>query len=132
MTKLISIFIVVGVVFCGWHFYKYWEQKLRDEEEQKIEKTINGDALPGMATYELDRTYQASRAKGPVVVREWLKVHGASVKDPRKAWVELDFVVSIMRDNPAEARQVFSSVKSRLKETSPVWPRMKELEKSIQ
>ena len=132
MTKLISIFVVIVVIFSGWHFFQYWKQVRDEEEQQKVEKTINGDALAGMPTYELDRMYQASRAKGPAVVREWLKAHGAVVKDPRRAWIELDFVVSIMRDNPAEARQVFSSVKSRLKETSPVWPRMKELEKSIQ
>ena len=65
-------------------------------------------------------------------MRAWLKTHGAQLQDPRKAWIELDFCVAITREDPAEARRIFKSVKERLQPTSPVWPRVKQLEKSYE
>jgi len=54
------------------------------------------------------------------------------VEDPRKAWIELDFCVAVAREDPAEARRVFAAVKERIGPASPVWPRMKELEKTYE
>ena len=38
----------------------------------------------------------------------------------------------ITRDNPQEAKRIFDEVKDRTPPTSPVWPRIHELEKSYQ
>ena len=65
-------------------------------------------------------------------MRAWLKANAQSVEDPRRAWLELDFCVAVAREDPAEARRVFAQVKERIGPASPVWPRMKELEKTYE
>ena len=62
-------------------------------------------------------------------MKNWLKTHSQSVEDPRKAWIELDYCVAVAREDPAEARRVFATVKERTPPSSPVWPRIKQLEK---
>jgi hypothetical protein len=61
-----------------------------------------------------------------------LKAHGNSVQDPRKAWIQLDYCVLISREDPAEARRIFAEVKGRLQPSSPVWARIKRLEKTYE
>ena len=51
------------------------------------------------------------------------------VQDPRKAWIELDYCVLVSREDLSEARRVFAEVKKRTPPSSPVWPRVKDLEK---
>jgi hypothetical protein len=65
-------------------------------------------------------------------LRNWLKAYDRQIKDPRKAWIELDYCVLVAREDPAEARRVFASVKDRMPASSPVWPRIKQLEKTYQ
>jgi hypothetical protein len=57
--------------------------------------------------------------------------HGQSVEDPRKAWIELDYCVAVAREDPAEARRVFAR-EGAAGPSSPVWPRMKQLEKTYE
>jgi hypothetical protein len=44
----------------------------------------------------------------------------------------LDYVVLVANDNPAEARKTFIRVKQRVPRESPVYPRVKQLEKAYQ
>lgn len=60
------------------------------------------------------------------------KANEAQLADPRKAWLELDLCLAIRRDSPAEATEIFARVKERVPPSSPVWPRVKELEKAFQ
>jgi hypothetical protein len=90
-----------------------------------------GDQLPGVP-YQLEASLQNARKQGTTGLRNWLKAHSQSVEDPRKAWIELDFCVAVAREDPAEARRVFAKVKERIGPASPVWPRMKELEKTYE
>ena len=134
MTKLISIFIVIVVIFCGWQLFKYWEKVDQEEETRKKEAAavLNPSSLPGMPTGQLDQSYQQAVAHGNAAVRAWLKTYGAMLQDPRKAWIELDFCVAITREDPAEARRLFKAVKDRTPATSPILPRLKQLEKSYE
>jgi len=54
------------------------------------------------------------------------------VQDPRKAWIQLDYVLLLTRQNPQEAKRVFNEVKDRTLPNSPVWPRIQSMEKSYQ
>jgi hypothetical protein len=54
------------------------------------------------------------------------------VQDPRKAWIELDYCIAVAREDPAEAKRAFASVKNRTPQSSPVWPRIKQLEKTYE
>jgi len=61
-----------------------------------------------------------------------LKSVGARVDDPRKAWIELDYVVGIAKDDPQKRKRIFADVKGRTPTTSPVYARIKTLEKTYE
>ncbi len=73
---------------------------------------------------------KAAQQKSPAAFRKWLKTYDKALQDPRKAWIELDYCVAIAREDPSEARRVFAEVKKRTPPSSPVWPRVKALEKT--
>ena len=133
MTKLISALIVVVVIYCGWQLFQYWEKVDKEEETRKREAAalMNPAALPGMP-YQLEQGYQTVQQRGPAAIREWLKTNDKLLADPRKAWIELDFCVAITREDPAEARRIFKSVKDRTPPNSPIQPRIKQLESSYE
>jgi hypothetical protein len=131
MTKLISLLIIVLVLWGGWELWLYYDRLNRDqetvEEQEAAAKNINGDELPGLP-YNLQASYTAAVQQGPLAVKDWLDRYGSAVKDPRLAWIQLDYLVSIARNQPAEARRIFAEVESRLPENSPVHYRIKQLE----
>jgi len=134
MTKLIAAVLIVAALYGGWQFFLYWEKVKNDEEvkqKQDAAATVMGDQLPGLA-YQLEPSLQAARRQGATGLRNWLKTHSQSVEDPRKAWIELDFCVAVAREDPAEAKRVFAAVKGRIGPSSPVWPRMTQLEKAYE
>ena len=129
MTKLIAVLIIVAACFGVWKLFLYWEQVKNDEEikqKQDLNAMAVGDSLPGLP-YNLDQSLRTAKSKGAGALRAWLKAHGSSGEDPRKAWIELDFCVAVAREDPAEARRVFASVKERIGSASPVYPRLKQL-----
>ncbi len=134
MTKLIAILIIVATLYGGWQLFLYWE-KVKNEEDikqkQEAAALVMGDQLPGLP-FKLEASLQAARKHGAAGLRNWLKTYGQSVEDPRKAWIELDYCVAVAREDPAEARKVFAEVKARLGTNSPVWPRVKQLEKTYE
>jgi len=134
MTKIIAAFIIIVVVWGGWELFLYWDKvKNEDETKQKQEAAamVIGDQLPGLA-YQLEGSLQAARKQGAAGFKNWLKTHSQSVEDPRKAWIELDYCVAVAREDTAEARRVFATVKERTPQSSPVWPRIKQLEKAFE
>jgi len=134
MTKLIAAVIIIAALYGGCELFLYWEKVKNEEETQQKQAAASmaiGDQLPGLP-YQLDASLQAARKRGAAGLRNWLKAHSQSVEDPRKAWIELDFCVAVAREDPAEARRVFAKVKERIGPASPVWPRMKELEKTYE
>jgi len=135
MTRLIAILIVVVVVFAGWKFFLYWDKVKNEEETQKQQAAaaavVTPESLPGLPS-QYEGGLRAAQQEGTVAFRNWLKTYEKLLEDPRKAWIQLDFCMAIMRENPSEARRVFAEVKARVPPSSPVWPRVKELEKSFQ
>ena len=134
MTKLIAIFIIIVVLFGGWQLFLYWDKVKNDEataQKQAAAAIVSGDQLPGLPQ-QLEPTIQAAQKQGATGLRTWLKTYGRNVQDPRKAWIQLDYCVSVAREDPAEAKRVFAEVKDRLPPSSPVWPRVKQLEKTYQ
>jgi hypothetical protein len=135
MTKLITILIIVAALWGGWQLFVYWD-KVKQEDEVAAKKKAqteitSGEQLSGMPN-SLESSYQAAKNKGATAMKNWLKLNGRSVQDPRKAWIELDYCIAIAREDPAEAKRTFAGVKSRLAPSSPVWPRVKQLEKTYE
>jgi len=133
MTKLIAIVIIVLVLFGGWNLFLYWE-RVRDEDEskkkQQVAAVVAGDQLPGVPDKLIPSLQTAS--KSPAALKNWLKANDRFIQDPRKAWVQLDYCVLVSRDDLPEARQVFADVKKRVPPTSPVWPRIQQLDQTYQ
>lgn len=134
MTKVIAVFIIVVVLYGSYSLFLYWE-KVKNEEEtkqrQEAAAMVLGDQLPGMP-YQLEQSLQDARKKGAPGLRAWLKANAPSLEDPRKAWIELDYCVAVAREDPAEAKRVFAGVKERIGPASPVYPRLKQLEKTYE
>jgi len=130
MTKVIAALIIIVVLWGGWELFLYWDKvKNEDETKQKQEAAsmVMGDQLAGVPG-QLEMSLQAARKQGAAGLRNWLKINNQSIEDPRKAWIELDYCVAVAREDPAEARRVFAEVKARTPPSSPIWPRIKQLE----
>ena len=65
-------------------------------------------------------------------MHDFLAAHGDKIADPRKAWIELDYVVLLAQSSPGAARQKFQEVKSRVQPDSPVYGRVRQLEKTYE
>jgi len=131
-TKAIAALIIAAVLFVAYQLVQYSERVKNEEDLKRKEEAAAanlGDTLPGMPS-ELEPTYRAAKERGVEVFGQWLKTYGPNVKDPKKAWIELDYVLLLSREHPAEARRLFAEVKARVKEGSPVYPRVKQLEKT--
>jgi len=134
ITKLIGVLIIVAVLYGGWNLFLYWDKVKNEKESVRKEAAaaaVTGESLQGMP-FGLEQSLQAAKNQGAAGLKNWLKVYGQTVKDPRKAWIELDYCVQISREDPAEARRIFAEVKKRTQSSSPVWSRIKRLEKTYE
>ena len=134
MTKLIVVVIIIAALFGGWQLFLYWEKVSREEEnahKQAASSVVDPHQLSGLPqTYE--PVLQAAEKQGATGLKNFLKTYGRAVQDPRKAWIELDYCVLIAREDPAEAKRIFAAVKERTPSSSPVFPRIKQLEKTYE
>ncbi len=134
MTKFIAIAIIALVLFGVWQLFFYYERIKNEEEDQKKQAAaavVVPEQLPGMP-YELEPALKAAENLGAPGLKNWLKVYGPRLQDPRKAWIELDYCVLVSKSDPSEARRVFAEVKKRTPQSSPVWPRIKQLERTYE
>jgi hypothetical protein len=138
MTKVIAAAIILLVLWGGWELFFYWERVKNEEETKKKEAVaalVLGENLQGMPpqnSQQLENSLKAAQAQGAAAMRAWLKTYGASVQDPRKAWIQLDFCMLVSGEDPSEARRIFAEVKARTTTNSQVYPRIKQLEKTYE
>jgi hypothetical protein len=138
MTKWILAAIIVAVLWGGAQLFFYWEKVKNEEETEKktaAAAVIVPEQLPGIngpASQQLEKTLKNAVTQGPAAVKNWLKTNDKLVQDPRRAWIELDYAVQVSTTDIAEAKRVFAQVKARTSHTSPVWPRIKTLEKTYE
>jgi hypothetical protein len=141
MSKLITAGIVIVICWIGWIIYQHWEtvnaeQAMSQAEAERAKAAVaamNPRSLPGIPERMrdgLENSLDRAQRDGAAGLREWLKTYKKFVEDPRLAWIELDYAVLVARDNPSEAKRVFHDVKDRTAPTSPVYPRIKQLEKT--
>jgi len=128
MKPFIVIFIVVGIAFGGWKIWEYWKAK---EAEELRQTQIPPKQLSGMPQ-QLEDSLAKDHAGGAKTLKAWLDAYGKSLQDPRLASIQLDYVLLVGRDDPAEARRVFADVKKRTPASSPVYSRVKQLESTYQ
>lgn len=135
MTKLIGLLIIVLVVWGGYELFEVWDRydTNRDVKDKQAEeaRNFNPDSLPGMP-FELQKSFDIAKQRGPVGIHDWLKAYHAKVQDPRLGWIELDYAVSIASKDPAEAKKIYEDVKDRTPTNSVIYPRVKELGKTYE
>jgi hypothetical protein len=130
-TKLIAVLIIALVLWVGYRVVKYANEVKTQQAIEEKSKVVVPEQLTGMP-WQLENSLRAAQKGGATALRQWLEQNNASLKDPRKAWIELDFCTLVARDNPQEAKRVFAAVKARTRSTSPVYPRIKELERTFE
>lgn len=133
MKFVITVIIAVGLSLGAWQLYNYWgtfKEKEAPPAGAPPPTVASGMQLPGMPP-RLQSALDASEQRGANGVRDFLTTYGKTINDPRLAWIQLDYVVLVAPSNPAEARRVFAQVKSRIDTGSPVYSRIKQLEKTF-
>jgi hypothetical protein len=136
MKILITILVILGVVVGAYKLFDYWEKTSADQEVNKKAEDgsdIQEAMLPGMP-YQLEMKYGQAKQKGVTGVREFLEAYGKAPKfeDPRKAWVELDYVVMIAGSDPVEAKKIFADVKGRIRTNAPIYRRIRSMSKTFE
>jgi hypothetical protein len=135
MTKALITIAIIAIVGLGaWQIFEYW-QKVQDEkatqEKEAAASVVNEDSLQGLPS-GWETSLHAAEQGGASALGNWLKTYGNGVQDPRKAWIQLNYVVMITRDSPGEAKRIFADVKGRTQPNSPVWPRIQAMEKTYE
>ena len=135
MKGLISILIIAAICFGGWQLWKYWTdvRAKSSSAPPPAEQSAVEQKLPGMDG-RLEPSLQKAQQGGAPALKQWLDTYRRSglVKDPRLASIELDYVLLLGRENPVEAKRLFSEVRNRVPASSPVYPRIKALEPTFQ
>jgi hypothetical protein len=138
MRQIIGILLILAALWGGRELYRYWEQvKARKEAEDRGGAPPPPVAAPAPAVLpglpaNLEASLQAAQRQGAAGLKNWLNMYRRYVNDPRLAAVELDYIVLISSSNPQEARQIFAAVRQRTSTNSPIYPRVKQLEKTYQ
>jgi hypothetical protein len=133
MKFLIALVIIVGLSLGAWQFYNYWGNFKPKETASAPQPPpeIPDDQLSGMPS-SLQPSLTAARQRGAAGLKDFLTAYANTINDPRRASIELDYVVLVAPSNPSEARRIFAKVKGRLQPNSPVYDRMKQLEKTYE
>jgi hypothetical protein len=132
MKVLISILLIVAFILGAWKFFDFYERHSNEkaqQEEEQARRRVNPDTLPGL-DYRLATAYAEAQKKGLIGLRDFLKQYkgGPFLKDPKLAWIEIDYLLLVSVSDPAEARRIYADVHDRTKPESPVYDRVKSLE----
>lgn len=133
MTKAIWVLIILVVGYIGYLLFQQWDKARLEHAGQKPEQTAvlaSGDSLAGMP-HQLDAGYRAAKGNGVTALRAWFAANEKLLADPRKAWIELEISRMLVRENPAEAKRIYTAVKGRVPPSSPVYEKLKEFEKTF-
>ena len=87
--------------------------------------------LPGLPA-TLEAALQTAHRQGADGLRNFLNRYRFSIQDPKLAAIELDYVVLVSLRDPAEAKRVFKAVQARTPTWSPIYARIRSLEKNYQ
>ncbi len=136
MKALISLMLLLAAFWVGKKLFLTYQdiEKHSPNGEPASSRQAASSAsaaLPGLPA-SLETSLAAAEKQGVSGLRDWLRNYRSFAKDPRLAAIELDYVVLISRQDPAEARRIFDNVKGRTPTFSPIYDRVKRLEKTFQ
>lgn len=128
---LIGAVIIAVLAFGGWQLYLQWSEVKEKPSHVETAPVVESTSLPGMPG-AMEPAYDIAKNQGAPGLKNFITKYGKAIKDPRLASIELDYVVLVSPKDIAEARTVFARVKARTTEDSPVYPRVKQLEKTYE
>jgi hypothetical protein len=136
MKTLMAILIVLVVGIGAYKIYEHWnavKERGLLEEKAAAGADIDPETLQGMPWQLLVKLREA-QAGGPDLLKRFLDecTRFPDVKDPRLAWVQLDYAVMISSKDPVEAKKIYAQVKQRTPPDSPIWPRLRQLAKTYE
>src|SRR5688572_17635004 len=123
MKALITLVLIVGLYLFGKSIMTQYKAKQAKENPEQAPVVTQLEGVPS----HLEVSLQNATAAGAPTLKTWLHHNRKYCRDPRLAQIELDYVVLVSRTNPAEAKQVFQSVKRRTPKTSPLYERVQKL-----
>lgn len=127
-SRLILALIVVLVA--ALIYYQQTVEKPSGRGESPSAEGIRPTDLSGLPQ-QLDASLHHAQEGGVEALGAWLATYGAQVQDPRKAWIQLDYCTLLARENPQKAREIYREVRQRVGKDSPVYARVKDLERSL-
>lgn len=144
MSKLLGLLIILGLLYMGRLLFKEYEAvKAKDSRQEQTsyeqppapapDPVANGGAsgLPGLPS-SLEAQLATARSQGAPGLKNFLQTYRHAIRDPRLAEIELDYVVQAGRQDPADARRVFKTVQQRTPPGSPLYSRVKSMERSYE
>jgi len=133
MKIAIGILILALVGFGAFKLWEYWDKTEQNKTVADPTAGVQPQSLQGLPQ-GLEQPLKEAQDKGPDAFKEFIDNIKKSplVKDPRLAWIELDYVVMVAGKDPAEAKRVFRKVKERVPTDSPVYPRVQSLQKTFE
>jgi hypothetical protein len=134
MKVLIGILIALIVALGAYKIYEHWtyvSEQNSLEQKATAGPDVDPRRLPGLP-WQLDAKLSEAQQAGPEAFKRFVEQlrKYPDVKDPRLAWIELDYVVLISSTDPLKAKQIFYDVKKRTPEDSPIYPRIRQLSKT--
>jgi len=134
MKIALSILIIFAVCFGGWKIWDYWA-KVREQENvvQEEPAELNPTSIPGLP-YALEQKLTEAKKAGAKTLKQFIDAwkNSPEVKDPRLAWIELDYVTMIASSDPIEAKRIYLDVKQRIPTNSVIYPRIRSLAKAYE
>lgn len=131
MKFLISILILAALIWGGVKINERWTNIRDSNDPDRAAEPQPGNALPGMPA-QLEDGYEAAKKRGASSLKKWLATYRRNIQDPRLAAIEMDYVVLVGTGNAEEARRVLAEIDARINPDSPVYERLKSLEKVYQ
>lgn len=135
MKTLIGLALLAVVIYVA---------KTLNQEYRKVEKESGpapassasstpappASTLPGMSA-SLEPNLALARQQGAAGLKKFLTDFSYALQDPRRAEIELDYVVLLSRSDPVEAKRIFAGILARTPQNSPVYARVKRLESTF-
>ena len=136
MRYVIGILIILAFFGLGRKLLDSFVQieKRGSVTEPVAQSPASPSAPSGLAGLppSLEPILQTAHRQGASGLRGFLNRYRYSIQDPRLAAIELDYVVLVSLQDPAEAKRVFKEVQQRTPTWSPIYGRVKSLEKNYQ
>jgi hypothetical protein len=131
MKFVTAVVVIVGLALGVWQINNYWGtfKPHHHSTEAEVTPEIPDDQLPGMPD-TLESSLTAARQRGAAGLKEFLTAYGNTISDPRRASIELDYAELLAVHSSTDARRYFMKVKGRVDSSSPVYGRLKQLEKT--